>query len=149
MRAARGFTLLELLLVCAIIGILGAVGTLTLRGAIQSARLNEASTQLAADLKRARSGAQRFNQASSLTLAGSPATEYTVTVNGQTLRRALPNGVRVTADTQTITYGAPFGEIAGAAGLTLKVELGGMDDAREIKVLGVTGKVYTQKASTP
>ena len=145
MRQARGFSLLELLLVCAIIGILSGVGILTLRSAIQTTRLNEGGAQFAADLQRARSGSQRFNRSSSLTLDGSPAIKYSLTINGQTMTRSLPANIQIKAENAaTVTYGAPFGEIAGATGLTFTVSLQGHSKTRKVKVLGTTGKVYTQ-----
>lgn len=152
MRGAKGFTLLELLIVIAIIGILSGLGVLTLRDAIQAARLNEGSAQLAADLQRARSGSQRFNRASTFTLTGSPATSYTVTINGQAVTRTLPEGIRITttADARSIIYNAPFGEISsGVAGMILKVNLAGHGETREVRVLGTTGKVYSRKDHTP
>lgn len=145
MRSTKGFTTLELLLVCAIIGILSGMGVLTLRNAIQTARLNEGSAQLAADLQRARSGSQRYNVSSTLTLSGNPATKYNLTVNGQTTTRSLPPNIRVKPENAaTVTYGAPFGEVAGATGLTFTVSLQGHSKTRQVKVLGTTGKVYTQ-----
>ena len=153
MRRARGFTLLELLLVCAIIGILSGLGVMSLRNAILNARLSEGSAQLAADLQRARSSAQRYNRDSVFSISGSPATSYTLTLNGGTTNggttqtRALPPDVKLTTTARTITYTAPFGEL-GVGDLKLILEMPERTDkTRVIKVLGVTGKVYLSETA--
>ena len=153
MRGAKGFTLLELLLVCAIIGILSGVGVMSLRNAISNARLSEGSAQLAADLQRARSSAQRYNRNAVLSISGSPATNYTLTLNGGTAKggttqtKALPPGVELKTAERTITYTAPFGELdVGDLKLTLEMP-GRTDKTRVVKVLGVTGKVYLSETA--
>lgn len=152
MRARGGFTLLELLLVCAIIGILGGVGILNLRNAIDQSRLRDGASQFAASLQRARSSAQRYNRDSVLTLVGTSttATSYTLRVNGQTAQQAvtyrLPQGVQITSPstaTKTITYTAPFGEVTAAASVAqYTVGLSGKDNKLYVKLIGLTGKVY-------
>ena len=52
MNAKKGFTLLEILIVVAIIGILLAVSSVGLQGYIQQLRLNEATSEVKQTLKR-------------------------------------------------------------------------------------------------
>lgn len=145
---ADGFSLIELLIVCAIIGILGAVATTNFRNASERARVGEASAQLAADLQRARSSAQRLNQNAVLRIASTNAATYTLTLGTQQpITRTLPANTQVSvpAAPLEIRYNAPFGEmtvgnLATNALLTTRSRSG--HEGREIRVLGVTGKVY-------
>ena len=141
MTRTQGLTLLELLIVCAVIGILSAVGIVTFRNAIERARVNEAATQVSADLQRARSASQRFNRGSTFQVAAANDKSYTLTVNGQSTVKTLPAGAKFTA-ANTIGYSAPFGE-TGASIITLEVS-SASGTKRSVKVLGVTGKVYLQ-----
>ena len=146
----RGFSLLELLIVCAIIGILGAVATTTFTNATRRAHVNEASAQLAADLQRARSSAQRYNQNSSLKIATTSATSYTLTIGAQDpITRTLPPNTQVTVKTAplTLTYTAPFGEM-DISNPILTVRTDGAK-SRDVRVLGVTGKVYLRETPAP
>ena len=150
MKGAKGFSLLELLLVCAIIGILGAVATKTFTDATRRARVNEASAQLAADLQRARSSAQRYNQNSSLKIESTSATSYTLTIGAQDpITRTLPPNTQVTVKTAplTLTYKAPFGEM-DISNPILTVRTDGAK-SRDVRVLGVTGKVYLRETPAP
>lgn len=138
----RGFTLLELLIVCAVIAILTAVGIVTFRNATERARVNDAATQVSADLQRARSASQRFNRGSVFQVTAANPRAYKLTVNGQETTKTLPAGAKFDA-AKTISYSAPFGEIAGASDVELKVRSAGGTE-RSVRVLGVTGKVYLQ-----
>ena len=145
LRKEEGFSLLELLLVCAIIGILGAVVTTTFTGATRRSQVSEASAQLASDLQRARSSAQRFNQNAVIRIATTTATTYTLTLGTQAaITRTLPTNtqVSVTAAPLVITYSAPFGEMSPMTGATLTARSRNGSEARAVRVLGVTGKVY-------
>lgn len=145
MRRESGLSIIELLLVCAIIGILGAVGAANFRNASERARVAEASAQLAADLQRARSNAQRLNQGAVLRIATTTATTYTLTLGAQApITRTLPTNTQVSiaAAPLVITYSAPFGEMTPMAGAVLTARSRNSQEAREIRVLGLTGKVY-------
>ncbi len=144
MQENKGFSLLELLLVVAIIGILGAVVTTTFTGATRRAQVSEASAQLAADLQRARSSAQRFNQSAVLKITTTTATTYTLTLGSQpTITRTLPTNTQVVVTAPlTLTYSAPFGEMSPMTGATLTARSKTGSEARAVRVLGVTGKVY-------
>jgi Tfp pilus assembly protein FimT len=138
----EGFTLLELLIVCAFVGLLLSVGGVLWIGAIDRSRLAEASAQLAGDLQRARSAAQRYNQNAELEIR--TANSYTLVIGGQRSERRLPAGTQLrTTSTAPIRYHAPFGETSGT-NVTLTVELQrGRTRPRYVRVIGVTGRVYT------
>ena len=149
MTRTQGFTIVELLIVCAIIGILGAGAATTFTSATRRARVGEASAQLAADLQRARSSAQKLNRDSSLTIASTSATSYTLTIGTQTMTRTLPPNTQVTVKSAPLilTYKAPFGEM-GASNPILTVRTEGVK-TRDVRVLGVTGKVYLRETPPP
>lgn len=140
----KGFTIIELLLVCAIIGIVSAVAAPNFLAARNRARVGETASQLAADLQRARSSAQRTNAAASLTWLDK--TQYRTVIDGTTVTRKLPDKVEITAPAGTaITYRAPFGEVDGTVPVTFTVSLQGRADVtRSVRVIGTTGKVYAQ-----
>jgi prepilin-type N-terminal cleavage/methylation domain-containing protein len=145
MRAARGLSLLELLLVLALAGILASVGSVSLLRASREARVREGVAQLVADLQRARSTAQRQNQNATVALTAGAAS-YTVTVGGVSQVRRLPEGIVIRAldgISGGVTYTAPFGELAGATRGIITVGFAEpiAIPPRTIRIIGVTGKV--------
>ena len=141
----NGFTLLELLVILAIVGLLmGLIGWASVRS-IRSAELREAATQLATDLRRARSQAQRGSANMTVELPGSGGgTTYRV----GTQVKDVPNSVTVLCKTTcgtgtkvNVTYQAPHGELAATGNVfTIKSPLAALPPL-EVRVVGVTGKV--------
>lgn len=147
----RGFTLLELLIALAIIGILMGIFSISLIRSIRNAELREATNQLATDFRRARSQAQRGSTDITLELPGISAAGVSYKVNG--IVKTLPNRVTVVCKTNcgsgattTVTYQAPYGEL-GATGsvFTVKSPVSSVDSL-EVRIVGVTGKVIVTKA---
>jgi prepilin-type N-terminal cleavage/methylation domain-containing protein len=151
---AQGFTLLEILVVLGIIAILMGIFGINLIRNIRTAELREAAAQVATDLRRARSQAQRGSNDIVLVLPGSAGnTTYKV----DTVTKTLPNNVTVickttcgSGTTTNVTYQAPYGELgAGATGsvYTLRSPMSGINDL-EIRIVGVTGKVILTAAGS-
>lgn len=158
--ARQGFTLLEILVVIAIVGIFAAVlWDANLRN-VRQQQLRDAATQLQSDVNRARAQAVRMSSDSSVTLtstaASSPATTYrtswVTTVGGSATTRTvtLPNGVSVapyaTATTpavtspSSVTYGAVYAESSAPNGVIWRLSHPA-GPVLYVKLLGVTGKV--------
>ncbi|WP_034360723.1 pilus assembly FimT family protein [Deinococcus phoenicis] len=151
-RAQTGFTLLEVLVVLAIVGILMGIFGWGLVRSIRTAELREAATQVATDFRRARSQAQRGSADTSLILPTSTASAA-YTASG--VAKTLPSNVTMVCKTNcgsgattTITYQAPYGEL-GATGsvFTIKSPTNGIGDL-EVRIVGVTGKVILTKAGS-
>ena len=117
---------------------------------IRTAELREAATQVATDLRRARSQAQRGSTSVQLSLPGTTSdTSYTFA--GQS--RTLANGVSISCKTGcsitpvSITYTAPYGEL-GATGSVFTISSPvNTISPYEIRIVGVTGKVILTRAS--
>lgn len=145
---SQGFTLIEVLLVVSVVGILLAVlFSASLRG-LRMNQLREGAVQLATDLERARTVAQRDSRDSTVSLVSTSATApgvgYSLTLSGTTVNYTLPHGVRVarsnSSSPHTVTFNAPHGTL-GANGVVWVVSSPRMSDVLYVKTVGVTGKV--------
>ncbi len=139
-RSVQGFTLLELLLVIAILGIIAGVLGWSLLGNLRAAQLRDAASQLGADLRAARSDTLKSGQSVTVTTTLNAST-YTVQRGADTRTRTLPAGVQVSAQTAaTVQYRAPSGVTDGSGVIwTLRHPASGRQT--QIRVLGLTGKV--------
>ena len=146
-----GLTLIEILVVIAIIGILAAIFGSSLIRSIRTAELREAANQVASDFQRARSLSQRGSANVTVTTPrGTASGSYSVA--GQA--RTLPNNVKLMCKTNcgagaaaATTYLAPYGELTDAGSVfTIQSPVGGIA-ALEIRIVGVTGKVILTGAS--
>ena len=145
-------TLIELLVVIAIIGILMGLFGWNLVRSIRAAELREAATQVAVDLRQARSQAQRGSKDIVVVLPGSTGgTTYKFDADVKT----IPNNVQLicksncgTGTTTNITYQAPYGELGAIGSIyTVRSPMNGIGDY-EIRIVGVTGKVILAKAGS-
>jgi prepilin-type N-terminal cleavage/methylation domain-containing protein len=145
-RARFGFTLIEMLIVLAIIGIIGGIAVSTYIRESRVTTLRQAAIQLQSDLENARSSAIRYNQDASVQPISASSYSFSVPtdqISGglhvmKTVTRDLtPFGVTYTGGGPVIYY-APFAQ-RGANTLTPFVfSLQGL--AYSVKVIGVTGR---------
>ena len=142
-RTLAGFTLLELLLVIAILGIVFGIFSWFLLRNLRQTELREAAAQLIADLRRSRSSAQLSGQVSRLELSPLK-TSYSVRVgSGAPKTVDLPHRVTVEAEVGglQVVNQPPFGTLDDT-GLVWKVQSPSYSDMHlYVKVVGITGRV--------
>lgn len=140
MRRA-GFTLLEVLIVLAVLGIVFAIGFVNLRGWVLGNALREGASQVGADLERLRSNAWRHNTDGRMVI-GSGGSTYILVLSGSSTVQTLPGGVTLSADNAgDIQYNAPYGELSEATPRTLTLSVAGLERDEKLYLVGVTGKV--------
>ncbi|PNY80776.1 pilus assembly FimT family protein [Deinococcus koreensis] len=148
-RRAAGFTLLELLLVIAILGIVAGIFSWFLLRSLRQTELRDAGAQLVADLRRARSDAQKSGQVTTLQLDPLK-TGYTVRVGaGTPAARELPHRVMVETETgpPQVLYQPPFGTLDDSGVVWRLRSLSYTDLQLYVKVVGITGKVMLSGAA--
>lgn len=140
----HGFTLLEFLVVLAIIALIaGIFGTSLIRN-IRAAELREATASVASDLRRARSLAQRGSVDQVISWGAGEVTTYLVNDR----ETPLLNNVRVSCisgcedSVNSLTYTAPYGEVNRPQGYIFRFTspMGNITPI-DVKVVGITGKV--------
>lgn len=103
-QLSNGFTLVEMLLVIAIIAVIAGMFSYTLYKDVQKARLNEAAALVQAEIKRARTAAHTRSVNQTVTWSAD-----SVTAGGRFV--PLPYGVRIINEPKTFfTYLAPWAE---------------------------------------
>lgn len=148
----HGFTLLEILIVLAILGILMGIFGMSYLRSIRAAEVREGANQIAADLRAARSAAQRRSSPGTFRWAGvGSLTGYTVEIPSGTATpktAILPRGVTFRCldgcpTSRTLTYSAPYGEMTTTInGSRFIVESQTPNiQAVEVRVVGITGRV--------
>ncbi len=146
-RAKNGFTLIEMLIVLAIIGIISSVAIINFIRESRVSALRQVAVQLQSDLENARSSSIRFNQDASINIINASSYSFTVPTDQlvgsvrqtRTVTRNLaPFGVTYTGG-DDVTYQSPFGQRNSAVPLTPFVfSIQGI--TYRVKVIGVTGK---------
>ncbi len=157
----KGYTLIELLIVIAILAVLFTVGFTSYRKARWRAQVGEGLATLAATLRDARSTAQRFNVPAQVRFTAPR--EFTLEAKdslGTTYRsyvRRLPpylelhyskNGTtwKATPVLGKVTYSAPFGETGASSTLFRVRHLQNPAIDACLRIVGVTGKVVMARA---
>lgn len=152
MRSSNGFTLLELLVVISIISIIAAVLFVNLIRSIRAAELRDTANQIVADLRKARSKAQRGSDTYTLTFPGTSGGK-TYTADG--ISKTIPSTMTLSCKsncgstpTVNVNYSAPYGEVNDAGKIfNIKSSFSGVSGF-DIKVFGVTGKIVLMQASS-
>jgi prepilin-type N-terminal cleavage/methylation domain-containing protein len=140
---ARGFTLLEILVVIAIAGVVLAFAANSVRQGFQQSRVRDAAISLATDLQNIRSNAWRTNTTTQLDLIN--ASSYSFTINGRTTTRNLPSGISIDGGGSTqVRYSAPNAENTQGNPVVFTVSGAGGTQPVRVRVIGVTGKVIVQ-----
>lgn len=143
-RSSAGVTLLELLVVCAVLGALIAVGFFGATRALRQGAVREAAFLVASDLRAARSATLRSSRPHAFTWPSDARETVRYTVGP--FARTLPSGTRLVCVTcpdgrTPVTYTAPYAELAAAIGVVMRVEGSPGTRALLVKVIGITGKV--------
>lgn len=157
-RKQFGFTLLEMLLGIAILGILGGAALRTYFLETNRSQVRALQQQLVADLQDARSKAQRFSTPRTIRFVN--ATQYQI-LNGTTVTqtRNVPTGLRILVRTSSaggpvvptsneIVYRPPFGLLSTVNPPAVEVGRATaspttLTGSVFIKVIGITGKVIS------
>ncbi|WP_293909077.1 prepilin-type N-terminal cleavage/methylation domain-containing protein [Deinococcus sp.] len=144
--SVRGFTLLELLIVMAILGITLTLFLWGLNGQLQKSRLQNAVTLFSSDLQRARSTAWRAGQTTTVklldggdgyTFKQGAAAEATFIFPDGVIATVVP----ATTAARSVTYTAPFADNVSAVGSTFTLSILNTTVKDTVHVFGVTGKV--------
>jgi prepilin-type N-terminal cleavage/methylation domain-containing protein len=138
-RISSGFTLVELLIVLAIVGILLVVITVNAAGEVRRNALREAASIVLQQTARARDTSLRTSRDQVLSWTPSSIT-WSSTVDTRTF--PLPRGTKIITPSSATTYQAPWGELQTATGGSLRLELQDTSDTihTAIDLVGVTGK---------
>ncbi|OFW01871.1 MAG: hypothetical protein A3I61_02455 [Acidobacteria bacterium RIFCSPLOWO2_02_FULL_68_18] len=144
MRQSAGFTLIEILLVVAVVSVMAAMTVPTVAGAMDRYYILSAGQQVASTIRAARFQAVSRNQTLEVVL-DLDAGEYQVFEDGGVTpagdAQLLPTGISFGEDSATTVEVAPNGRVTTAA--TITVTNGNADDDRTITV-STSGRVQLQ-----
>jgi prepilin-type N-terminal cleavage/methylation domain-containing protein len=129
----RGFTLLEILIVCAILAVLLGIGVMNFRRLRQNLELRQAQQILVQELNRARSDSKKLSQDQLVTW-----TPQSLMIGSRMVSFGDSVELVKLIGSDDLTYTAPYGRLKATNYL---FELRHGDLKREVYVYGVTGKI--------
>ena len=132
-KRQRGFTLIEMLIVCAILAILLGIGMVNFQKFRNNLELRQAQQTLVQELNRARSDSRRLSQDQTVTWTSSQLMIGTRTVDFSDSIQLVK-----TIGSNDLVYTAPYGRLKLTDYL---FELRHGELKREVRVYGVTGKI--------
>jgi type IV pilus assembly protein PilA len=136
----KGFTLIEILIVLAVVGILLAIGSINLVAYQRRLNIEQATTQVATDLSRARMDARRTNQTIEFIANEDQATyEYGPVGDRRTVN--LPEGISFVAGLN-VSFNPPYGVLNLPNSF---LQMSGYDQTRQVNLIGVMGKVVIRE----
>jgi type IV pilus assembly protein PilA len=139
-----GFTLIEILIVIAVLGIILAIGISTYLRESRVSLVRQAAVQLQVGIENLRSRTIRFNRDATFTRISATQVQYAIptsnTASPLTVETLQP-GVTIALEsgTDTFTYSAPLSTIDATPNV-YRVEVNGVLPLY-VKIIGVTGKV--------
>ena len=121
--ADRGFTLVESVVVAALVAITLLVAVSLVQERLQSARARVAADQLSVDLRLARLTAVSRRSAVDVVITAHPTNSYRLTDSrGRTRTVLMPRGVRIVSSTSPIVFRAN-GTVSGGASTVLETDV--------------------------
>ncbi len=140
-----GFTLPELLVVLALLGLALAVTVPLTAEAVRAAKVRTAADQFASDLRAARMVAVTKRQPVQVTVAADPTNRYTFPdVSGTVRTVILPSGVRIVSSTSPITF-QQNGSVTAPATTVFEASLDGTTVERWTVTTTLVGVPKTQR----
>jgi prepilin-type N-terminal cleavage/methylation domain-containing protein len=137
----RGFTLPELLVVIALMGILLAIATSTWFGIVESRRVDSATNQMVSDLRLAHTSATNRLVPWRVEKVTANPRNYRIGPDGGTLtERSLPEGTELAGGVSAVRF-TPDGraQLTGSGNITVAADDG--DPTNEIEINTVTSRV--------
>ena len=149
-RRAAGFTLTELLVTIAIMGVLAALAAPSFTDMVARQRLRTGAFDLVADLLLARSEAIKRNETVTVAAAGATwAAGWTVqAASGDQISRraAFGSGITTTAGATSIPFNRD-GRVAGTVAVTLNSTLSSASDAPRCVQVQPSGRATARKGT--
>jgi prepilin-type N-terminal cleavage/methylation domain-containing protein len=150
----KGFSIIELLVVISVMGILLAIGSVSILELRDTSRARELQTQIAGDIERARQWARRYGvrysivmnpTTGSYTIQGEDAANVAITTVPSLTRSIAPNGEFLTGAgiSNSVILTGPFGKLTAGA-LCFLISLKNTDRIAQINLVGVTANVITR-----